>query len=241
MGNGFPLGAVVTRRAIAEAFANGMEYFNTFGGSNLSCAVGEAVLDIIQEEGLQVRGDGPEQPTAHCPPRLNQDVADGLRLPALPCTCRRMPGSSGTMPGCVRLALNRGESGCSHVKHRSPRHLTPTGPLSSCMCMPPPPPCTGAAGHAAEPLPVRGRGAGSGPVPGRGDGGGPRDAGAVRAHCVLRGSSRHRPRRAGAVEDDHAPSRTHRVQGRSLNPLTRSCHCFCIRSRPTAPSTTCSR
>jgi acetylornithine/succinyldiaminopimelate/putrescine aminotransferase len=32
MGNGFPLGAVVTTPAIAEAFANGMEYFNTFGG-----------------------------------------------------------------------------------------------------------------------------------------------------------------------------------------------------------------
>lgn len=111
MGNGFPLGAVVTRRAIAEAFANGMEYFNTFGGSNLSCAVGEAVLDIIQEEGLQVRGDGPEQPTAHCPPRLNQDVADGLRLPALPCTCRRMPGSSGTMPGCVDWPLTGGSRG----------------------------------------------------------------------------------------------------------------------------------
>lgn len=52
-GNGFPLGAVVVRREIAQAFANGMEYFNTFGGSNLSCAVGEAVLDIMREEGLQ--------------------------------------------------------------------------------------------------------------------------------------------------------------------------------------------
>jgi len=36
MGNGFPLGAVVARREIADAFAgSGMEYFNTFGGSNL--------------------------------------------------------------------------------------------------------------------------------------------------------------------------------------------------------------
>ncbi len=53
MGNGFPLGGVVVRREIAQAFANGMEFFNTFGGSNLSCAVGEAVLDIIEEEALQ--------------------------------------------------------------------------------------------------------------------------------------------------------------------------------------------
>ncbi|GAB5035204.1 ethanolamine-phosphate phospho-lyase [Nannochloropsis oceanica] len=54
MGNGFPLGAVVARREIADAFAgSGMEYFNTFGGSNLSCAIGEAVLDIIHQERLQ--------------------------------------------------------------------------------------------------------------------------------------------------------------------------------------------
>ena len=33
IGNGFPLAAVVTRPEIADAFDNGMEYFNTFGGS----------------------------------------------------------------------------------------------------------------------------------------------------------------------------------------------------------------
>ncbi len=53
MGNGHPLAAVVTTRAIAGAFANGMEYFNTFGGNPVSCAVGSAVLDVIEEEGLQ--------------------------------------------------------------------------------------------------------------------------------------------------------------------------------------------
>jgi 4-aminobutyrate aminotransferase-like enzyme len=53
MGNGHPLAAVATTRAIAEAFANGMEYFNTFGGNPVSCAVGSAVLDVIAEEGLQ--------------------------------------------------------------------------------------------------------------------------------------------------------------------------------------------
>ncbi|MGA6925799.1 MAG: aminotransferase class III-fold pyridoxal phosphate-dependent enzyme, partial [Desulfosarcina sp.] len=53
MGNGHPLAAVVTTPAIANAFHNGMEYFNTYGGNPVSCAVGMAVLDVIQSEGLQ--------------------------------------------------------------------------------------------------------------------------------------------------------------------------------------------
>ena len=53
IGNGHPLGAVVTTREIAEAFANGMEYFNTFGGNPVSAAIGLAVLDVIAEERLQ--------------------------------------------------------------------------------------------------------------------------------------------------------------------------------------------
>jgi 4-aminobutyrate aminotransferase-like enzyme/Ser/Thr protein kinase RdoA (MazF antagonist) len=51
--NGHPMGAVVTTREIAESFANGMEYFNTFGGNPVSCAAALAVLDIIRDEGLQ--------------------------------------------------------------------------------------------------------------------------------------------------------------------------------------------
>lgn len=53
IGNGHPLGAVVTTRAIADAFNNGMEYFNTFGGNPASCAVGLAVLDEIEDRNLQ--------------------------------------------------------------------------------------------------------------------------------------------------------------------------------------------
>lgn len=53
IGNGHPMAAVATTPAIAEAFANGMEYFNTFGGNPVSCATGLAVLDVIQNEGLQ--------------------------------------------------------------------------------------------------------------------------------------------------------------------------------------------
>jgi len=53
IGNGHPLAAVVTSRPIAEAFTNGMEYFSTFGGNPVSCAIGMAVLDVIEEEQLQ--------------------------------------------------------------------------------------------------------------------------------------------------------------------------------------------
>ena len=53
MGNGHPLSAVVTTREIADSFNNGMEYFNSFGGNPVSCAAGQAVLDVIKGEGLQ--------------------------------------------------------------------------------------------------------------------------------------------------------------------------------------------
>ncbi|TWF42337.1 hydroxylysine kinase /5-phosphonooxy-L-lysine phospho-lyase [Chitinophaga polysaccharea] len=53
IGNGHPLAAVVTTPAIAEAFNNGMEYFNTFGGNPVSMATGRAVLKAIQEEEMQ--------------------------------------------------------------------------------------------------------------------------------------------------------------------------------------------
>ena len=52
IGNGFPLGAVVTTPAIAAAFHNGMEFFSTFGGNPVACAAGLAVLDVIAEEKL---------------------------------------------------------------------------------------------------------------------------------------------------------------------------------------------
>ncbi len=52
-GNGHPLGAVVTTREVASAFQTGMEYFNTFGGNPVSCAVGLAVLDVLEDEHLQ--------------------------------------------------------------------------------------------------------------------------------------------------------------------------------------------
>ena len=53
IGNGHPLAAVVTTPEIADSFNNGMEYFNTFGGNPVSCRIGLAVLDVIEEERLQ--------------------------------------------------------------------------------------------------------------------------------------------------------------------------------------------
>jgi len=53
IGNGHPLAAVVCTRKVADAFANGMEFFNTFGGNPVSCAIGKAVLEVLEEEDLQ--------------------------------------------------------------------------------------------------------------------------------------------------------------------------------------------
>ncbi|XP_044803657.1 5-phosphohydroxy-L-lysine phospho-lyase isoform X7 [Bubalus bubalis] len=54
IGNGHPVACVATTQAVARAFeATGVEYFNTFGGSPVSCAVGLAVLDVLEKEQLQ--------------------------------------------------------------------------------------------------------------------------------------------------------------------------------------------
>ena len=53
IGNGHPMAAVVTTPEIAKAFTNGMEFFSSFGGNPVSAAVGMAVLDVLEQEGLQ--------------------------------------------------------------------------------------------------------------------------------------------------------------------------------------------
>ncbi len=57
IGNGHPMAAVITTERIARAFANGMEYFNTFGGNPVSCAAGMAVLDVLEDEDLVSKAD----------------------------------------------------------------------------------------------------------------------------------------------------------------------------------------
>ena len=53
MGNGHPVSAVVARRELVDDFGRRGDYFNTFGGNPVSCAAALAVLDVIEEEGLQ--------------------------------------------------------------------------------------------------------------------------------------------------------------------------------------------
>lgn len=53
MGNGHPIAAMVTSRALVEEFSRNVGYFNTFGGNPVSCAAAMAVLDVLEEENLQ--------------------------------------------------------------------------------------------------------------------------------------------------------------------------------------------
>ncbi len=52
MGNGFPVGGVVTRPEILESLCETIGYFNTFGGNPVAAAAGLAVLDVIEDESL---------------------------------------------------------------------------------------------------------------------------------------------------------------------------------------------
>jgi len=53
LGNGHPVAAVITIPEIAVAFNNDMEYFNSFGGNPVSCAIALSVLNVIEQEELQ--------------------------------------------------------------------------------------------------------------------------------------------------------------------------------------------
>ena len=52
MGNGHPLAGLVAKPELVSAFQDNISYFNTFGGNPVSCAVGMAVLDVLEEEKL---------------------------------------------------------------------------------------------------------------------------------------------------------------------------------------------
>lgn len=57
VGNGHPLGVVLTRRALWQAFYAQCEVFSTFGGNSVACAAGQAVLDVIAREDLLARAN----------------------------------------------------------------------------------------------------------------------------------------------------------------------------------------
>ncbi|MFN3601262.1 MAG: aspartate aminotransferase family protein [Dietzia sp.] len=53
MGNGIPVAGILARSDVLEAFSGSLPYFNTFGGNPVSMAAAQAVLDVIEREGLQ--------------------------------------------------------------------------------------------------------------------------------------------------------------------------------------------
>ncbi|WP_296667256.1 aminotransferase [Demequina sp.] len=68
MGNGHPLGAVITTRAIAEAFAAEGSFFSSAGGSPVGCVVGATVLRVLEQDRLQDNARD-----------VGASLADGLR------------------------------------------------------------------------------------------------------------------------------------------------------------------
>ena len=68
LGNGYPIGAVVTTRAVAESFAEGPEFFSTFGGNTVAMAAGLAVLDVLRDEELPANASA-----------VGQRLLEGLR------------------------------------------------------------------------------------------------------------------------------------------------------------------
>jgi len=56
VGNGFPLGVLITDKELIDRFAAQIELFSTFGGNPVSCAAGMAVLDEIERHGLVAKG-----------------------------------------------------------------------------------------------------------------------------------------------------------------------------------------
>ena len=129
-GNGMPLGAVTTRREIAEKLAQKL-HFNTFGGNPLSMAAGSAVLDVIDQEnlvenarlqgerlksGLQalqqrhpligdVRGEGLMLGVELVRDRVSKEPAPKETLELLDLTCRRqvLLGKGGLYGNVIRL------------------------------------------------------------------------------------------------------------------------------------------
>ncbi|AXT25184.1 aminotransferase class III-fold pyridoxal phosphate-dependent enzyme [Ruegeria sp. AD91A] len=132
IGNGHPLGVLVTTREIADSFNNGIEFFSTFGGSTLSCRIGKEVLDIVDDEGLQDNA------------RLMGDrLMAGLRQIEADFGCVGDVRGMGLFLG-VELINPDGSEGteiCSYVKNRMRDHrilIGSEGPRDSILKIRPP-------------------------------------------------------------------------------------------------------
>lgn len=68
MGSGYPMAGLVVQPGTLAAFGQNTRYFNTFGGNAVAAAVGEAVLDVIEDEGLIENAA-----------RVGAALADGMR------------------------------------------------------------------------------------------------------------------------------------------------------------------
>ncbi|WP_377190843.1 aminotransferase class III-fold pyridoxal phosphate-dependent enzyme [Ruegeria meonggei] len=113
IGNGHPLGVLVTTKEIAQSFDNGIEFFSTFGGSTLSCRIGKEVLDIVDDEGLQ--------DNAHA---MGVRLMDGLRQIEGDFACIGDVRGMGLFLG-VELINPDGSEGteiCKYVKNRMRDH-----------------------------------------------------------------------------------------------------------------------
>ncbi|WP_170410082.1 aminotransferase class III-fold pyridoxal phosphate-dependent enzyme [Ruegeria atlantica] len=113
IGNGHPLGVLVTTKAIADSFNNGIEFFSTFGGSTLSCRIGKEVLDIVDDEGLQDNARV-----------MGARLMDGLRQIEADFGCVGDVRGMGLFLG-VELINPDGSEGteiCSYVKNRMRDH-----------------------------------------------------------------------------------------------------------------------
>ncbi len=113
IGNGHPLGVLVTTKEIAESFDNGIEFFSTFGGSTLSCRIGKEVLDIVDDEGLQ---ENARVMGAH--------LLDGLKQIEADFGCVGDVRGIGLFLGVELINPDGSESGeiCSYVKNRMRDH-----------------------------------------------------------------------------------------------------------------------
>ncbi|MFY0620864.1 MAG: aminotransferase class III-fold pyridoxal phosphate-dependent enzyme [Pelagimonas sp.] len=113
IGNGHPLGVLVTTKEIAESFDNGIEFFSTFGGSNLSCRIGKEVLDIVDDEGLQANARD-----------MGALLMDGLKTLEQKYTCVGDVRGMGLFLGLELINEDGSEATelCSYVKNRMRDH-----------------------------------------------------------------------------------------------------------------------